>query len=170
MANDIEKQNEKLEKQNEKLEKQNRKLKKRSKAGGKIILFLLLIIAVLAAVIFFFDPFGFGIGPNANKKGGGSDPAPASSASAAETTVSPEDPSETTKPQAYTDITVSGSTYVFGAEESDLDNIISVITKYTEEHHESVIAKIFDDNATVNAMEELKTALENAGIEYIMQS
>lgn len=152
-----------LEKENEKLEKQNKKLKKRSSAGGKIIIFLLLIIVILAALLFFLDPFGWGIGPNAKGGAGNADTAGAPAAS--QTEEADTEPAETEKPQAYTDVTVAGATYIFGTEETTIDYIVSIV----KDSGEDVIVNIYDDSATQNAMEELIKRLESEGIRYTVK-
>ncbi len=153
-----------IEQENEKLEKQNRKLKKKNRAGVKIILFLLLIIVILAALLFFLDPFGWGIGPNAKGGAGTAGTAPAQG-EAAVTTAAAEAETTTEEPKAYTDIDVIGSTYMFGTEETTLDDFVKVIKDYGEE----VIVNITDRDSTQNAMNDLIKRLDEEGIKYIMK-
>ena len=173
----LDEENKKLGEDKQKLSSENSKLKKKNKSGRNAILILILIILILAAVMFFFDPFGFGIGPNA---GGGSQSAQSSDGSdaaddrseeiPAETSVSiPEEYTQTVDTTAYTDVVVNGNSYILGAKESSIEDIISIIQTYTEEHNEEVVVKIFDNDATQNAMEELQSALDENGIRYIMQ-
>ena len=154
-----------IEKENRKLEKQNTKLKKRNKAGGRFILVLLLVIALLAAVIFFFDPFGFGIGPNANQQGGGSSPAPAATTTAAETTAAPEEPVDPTIFEFR--VTVSGATYLLDDNtETTADEIAELFTASDAK----TLVKITDDSATQNAIEDLKKVLDEKNIPYEITS
>ena len=155
------------EKANQKLEKQNKKLKKKNAAGGRVIIFLLLVIAVLAAVMFFLDPFGWGIGPNSGQANSGSDTSASDTAAqdAADTTAENETPAETESSQAYTDVTVSGATYIFGTQEATIDDIIKVIN----DSGEDILVNIYDNDATQNAMEALTSALEANGTAYSIQ-
>lgn len=149
------------EKENKKLEKQNEKLKKKNKAGGKFILFLLLIIAILAAVIFFFDPFGFGIGPNARQNGGGNAAVPAvttADTAQAETEAVPADPT-----LAEFKVTVSGATYLL---EDNTETTVEKIVSLFSESDSKTLVRIIDGNATQNAMEDLKKALDAEKIPY----
>jgi hypothetical protein len=158
MANDY-------EKENKKLEKQNAKLKKKSRRGGKIILFLLFIIAILAALIFFFDPFGFGIGPNASHNGGGTAATP--SATTAATEGSEAAPEATTEPEHAVmslDVTVKGATYLIDGKEVTADKIVDDFSA-----SDKTLVSITDDSATQNAMDDLKKALDAAKIPYSIQ-
>lgn len=155
------------EKENKKLEKQNEKLKKKNKKGGTIILFLLLVIAILAAGIFFFDPFGFGIGPNARHNGGGSAATP--SATTAATEGSEPAPEATTKPEEEVvmtlDVTVKGATYLMDGSEVTISKIVDSF----KASDSKTTVSITDDSATQNAMEDLKKALDAEKIPYSVQ-
>ncbi len=149
------------EKENKKLEKQNARLKKKNKAGGKIILVLLLIIAILAAVIFFFDPFGFGIGPNARQNGGGNVKTPAATTAAtaqAETEAPEADPT-----LSEFKVTVSGATYLL---EDKTETTAEKIVALFKESNSKTLVRIIDESATQNAMEDLKKALDAEKIPY----
>lgn len=149
-----------------KLEKQNKKLKKKNAAGGKVILFLLLIIVILAALLFFLDPFGWGTGPNAGQTGGyadtGSQGAQAADTAAAADTDAPAE----TEPEelvAWVYVTVSGATYTDAdGKETSAAEIVEAAKATDLESHVIII----DDSATLNAMDELKAALEAENIPY----
>ena len=119
------------------LEKQRQKQKKKKK---KKLLGIMLIVIIIAALILIMQYLGLGLGGG---KGEGSGDGKDVSASS-------------------NDIKVSGSTYIIDERVVDLKSLVSTVKLMSD----NVIVRITDDNATKNAMDDLKKALTDDGREF----
>lgn len=135
------------------LEKQKQKQKKKKK---KRLFGLLIIIIILAVLLLVMQYLGLGLGGG---KGEGSGASSDTNSSAAETTTT----TTAEIPKEFYDIKVSGSTYIVNEKVVELSDFISEFSYWKD----NVIVRITDDNATKNAMEDLKKALEDGGREYV---
>ena len=68
----------------------------------------------------------------------------------------------TAAPKEFYDIKVSGSTYIIDERVVDLKSLVSTVKLMSD----NVIVRITDDNATKNAMDDLKKALTDDGREF----
>lgn len=68
----------------------------------------------------------------------------------------------TTEPPVPIDFKVSGSTYIYDGQEITLDKFCENVKLMSN----NVIVNIIDDNATKNAMDDLKKALDKIGRQY----
>ena len=68
----------------------------------------------------------------------------------------------TAVPKEFYDIKVSGSTYIIDERVVDLKSLVSTVKLMSD----NVIVRITDDNATKNAMDDLKKALTDDGREF----
>ena len=134
------------------LEKQRQKQKKKKK---KRLFGLLFVVILLAALFLLMQYLGLGLGGG---KGEGSGEGKDTSTSSAETTVT----TTTAVPKEFYDIKVSGSTYIIDERVVDLNSLISTVKLMSD----NVIVRITDDNATKNAMDDLKKALTDDGREF----
>ena len=137
------------------LENKDRKEKKKKK---KRLLFLLIILLLLAALLAILQWLGLGLGGGKGAGGDGSgneETTPSSSAAAADES-SEEDPE-------YFDVKVSGSIYTVDNAVIDLDTIAERVKGLKDNY----IVRINNDNATANAMDELKAKLDSDGRKYI---
>lgn len=134
------------------LEKQRQKQKKKKK---KRLLGILLTVIIIAALILIMQYLGLGLGGG---KGEGSGDGKDASTSSNETSVT----TTTAVPKEFYDIKVSGSTYIIDERVVDLNSLVSTVKLMSD----NVIVRITDDNATKNAMDELKKALTNDGREF----
>lgn len=133
------------------LEKQKQKQKKKNR---KRLFGLLMIIIILVVLLLIMQYLGLGLGGG---KGEGSGNASETNSKATEiTTTTAEIPKE------FYDIKVSGSTYIVNEKVVELSDFISEFSFWKD----NVIVRITDDNATKNAMDDLKKALEDGGREY----
>ena len=137
------------------LENKDRKEKKKKK---KRLLFLIIILLLLAALLAILQWLGLGLGGGKGAGGGGSgneETTPSSSTAAADES-SEEDPE-------YFDVKVSGSIYTVDNAVIDLDTIASRVKGLKDNY----IVRIYNDNATANAMDELKSKLDSEGRKYV---
>ena len=128
------------------LEKQRQKQKKKKK---KKLLGIMLIVIIIAALILIMQYLGLGLGGG---KGEGSGDGKESSVTTTTTAV----------PKEFYDIKVSGSTYIIDERVVDLKSLVSTVKLMSD----NVIVRITDDNATKNAMDDLKKALTDDGREF----
>ena len=131
------------------LEKQRQKQKKKKK---KKLLGIMLIVIIIAALILIMQYLGLGLGGG---KGEGKDVSASSNESSVTTTT-------TAVPKEFYDIKVSGSTYIIDERVVDLKSLVSTVKLMSD----NVIVRITDDNATKNAMDDLKKALTDDGREF----
>ena len=131
------------------LEKQRQKQKKKKK---KKLLGIMLIVIIIAALILIMQYLGLGLGGG---KGDGKDVSASSNESSVTTTT-------TAVPKEFYDIKVSGSTYIIDERVVDLKSLVSTVKLMSD----NVIVRITDDNATKNAMDDLKKALTDDGREF----
>lgn len=136
------------------LEKQKQKQKKKNR---KRLSGLLIIIIVLAVLLLVLHYLGLGFGGGKGEGSGGASDTSSKTAETVTTTTTAEIPKE------FYDIKVSGSTYIVNEKVVELSDFISEFSFWKD----NVIVRITDDNATKNAMEDLKKALEDGGREYI---
>lgn len=134
------------------LEKQRQKQKKKKK---KKLLSVMLIVIIIAALILIMQYLGLGLGGGKGEGSGDGKDVSASSNEASVTTT-------TTAPKEFYDIKVSGSTYIIDERVVDLKSLVSTVKLMSD----NVIVRITDDNATKNAMDELKKALTDDGREF----
>lgn len=135
------------------LEKQKQKQKKKKKKR----LFGLLFVVILLVVLFLImQSLGLGLGGGKGEGSGtGKDDSTNSADSAVTTTTA-------AVPKEFYDIRVSGSTYIIDERVVDLNSLISTVKLMSD----NVIVRITDDNATKNAMDDLKNALTEDGREF----
>lgn len=133
------------------LEKQKQKQKKKNR---KRLFGLLMIIIILVVLLLIMQYLGLGLGGG---KGEGSGNASETNSKATETTTTTAE-----IPKEFYDIKVSGSTYIVNEKVVELSDFISEFSFWKD----NVIVRITDDNATKNAMDDLKKVLENGGREY----
>ena len=131
------------------LEKQRQKQKKKKK---KKLLGIMLIVIIIAALILIMQYLGLGLGGG---KGDGKDVSASSNEASVTTTT-------TAAPKEFYDIKVSGSTYIIDERVVDLKSLVSTVKLMSD----NVIVRITDDNATKNAMDDLKKALTDDGREF----
>ena len=129
-------------------QKKNQKKKKRKKITALVILIIFII-----GIILLMNYLGLGFG---GKKGNDSQNAADSTNANSETTVT------TTEPPVPIDFKVSGSTYIYDGQEITLDKFCENIKLMSS----NVVVNIIDDNATKNAMDDLKKALDEIGRQY----
>lgn len=137
------------------LEKQRQKQKKKKK---KKLLGIMLIVIIIAALILIMQYLGLGLGLGGGKgegSGDGKDVSASSNESSVTTTT-------TAVPKEFYDIKVSGSTYIIDERVVDLKSLVSTVKLMSD----NVIVRITDDNATKNAMDDLKKALTDDGREF----
>ena len=132
------------------LERKNKKLKKKKKRRLLLLLLLLLLLGGGGLLMGMF-----GLLPGFGDSSSGSDSASSSTASssAAETTTTTE-----AEPTIYVDIKVSGSSYIYEGTVKTLEEVKSTITTMKD----NVVVRITDDNATKNAMDNLKSMLTDS--------
>lgn len=133
------------------LEKQRQKQKKKKK---KKLLGIMLIVIIIAALILIMQYLGLG-GGKGEGSGDGKDVSASSNEASVTTTT-------TAAPKEFYDIKVSGSTYIIDERVVDLKSLVSTVKLMSD----NVIVRITDDNATKNAMDELKKALTDDGREF----
>lgn len=133
------------------LEKQRQKQKKKKK---KKLLGIMLIVIIIAALILIMRYLGLG-GGKGEGSGDGKDVSASSNESSVTTTT-------TAVPKEFYDIKVSGSTYIIDERVVDLKSLVSTVKLMSD----NVIVRITDDNATKNAMDDLKKALTDDGREF----
>lgn len=133
------------------LEKQRQKQKKKKK---KKLLGIMLIVIIIAALILIMQYLGLGLG-GGKGSGDGKDVSASSNEASVTTTT-------TAVPKEFYDIKVSGSTYIIDERVVDLKSLVSTVKLMSD----NVIVRITDDNATKNAMDELKKALTDDGREF----
>ena len=131
------------------LEKQRQKQKKKKK---KKLLGIMLIVIIIAALILIMQYLGGGKGEGS---GDGKDVSASSNEASVTTTT-------TAAPKEFYDIKVSGSTYIIDERVVDLKSLVSTVKLMSD----NVIVRITDDNATKNAMDDLKKALTDDGREF----
>ena len=133
------------------LEKQRQKQKKKKK---KKLLGIMLIVIIIAALILIMQYLGLG-GGKGEGSGDGKDVSASSNEASVTTTT-------TAVPKEFYDIKVSGSTYIIDERVVDLKSLVSTVKLMSD----NVIVRITDDNATKNAMDDLKKALTDDGREF----
>ena len=140
------------------LERQNKKLKKKRKKRLLLLLLILLLlgsIGLMMGLLGLFPWMNDGDGDGGDSSGKNSSSSAVSS-SQAETT--------TTKEQfVYDDVKVSGSTYIYQGQVKTLEEIKTIISNMKD----NVVIRISDDNATKNAMDNLKNMLADAKRTFI---
>lgn len=139
----IEKDVEKLYREDQEMQKKNNNKKKNNR-----IIVILLIILIIAALLWLLNYLGLGLGGG---KGSGGD-----SKGNQETPAVTTEATTTEAPKEYENIKVSGGTYIYKGSEIELDSFVDTVNKMNE----NVVVLIQDDNATQNAMEDLKAALK----------
>ena len=149
-------QNDVERKMRDDLESKEKKEKKKKK---KRLLFLIIILLLLAALLAILNWLGLGLGggKGAGGDGSGNDEAtPSSSVAAVESEEDPE----------YFDVKVSGSSYIMNENSVvDLDTIVDSVKGLKDNY----IVRITNDNATANAIDDLKSKLEDEGRKYITE-
>lgn len=146
----IEKEVERMYREDQEMQKKNEKKKK----SGKLIT-IIIIILIIAAVLFLLNYLGLGLG--GGKGSGGDSKGEADTKAAKTTTVT-----TTEVAKEYESVKVSGSTYIYNGNVVELDTFIDTVSKMND----NVVVLIEDDNATQNAMEDLKSALDKSGRAY----
>ena len=137
---------------------------KRKGSAIRVIIAVIALLAIVALVVFFFKKCGGGFGKG---EGDGSGQSGASSASSQE--VSQTDVPETTvttlatETETTVEVTVSGSEYLYQNKPIALNDLTAELKKLDS----GVKVKLTDNNAAKNAYDELKAALDTAGIAYI---
>lgn len=131
-------------------QKQQQKKKKKKRLFG-----LLFVIIILAVLFLLMQYLGLGLGGG---KGEGSGTGKDNSTEASSYDVT----TTTAVPKEFYDIRVSGSTYIIDERVVDLNSLVSTVKLMSD----NVIVRITDDNATKNAMDELKNALTEDGREF----
>ena len=130
----------------------------KKRGGGCLLLliFLLLLIILLLLLLNYLGLFGGGLG---KEKGDGS----GSGGSVVSSSVVDKEVEETSSDQkVYADITVSGDSYIFENNSSEINDIIKSINGLDGD----VVVRINDQNASYNAMDQLKKALDEGKISY----
>ena len=125
--------------------------------GGKIILLLLIIIILLLVIILLMSLAGFGPGAGLFGKGSGDGSAQTSQSQSAE--------QNSEQGPVYAEIKVSGGTILMDGSEISASDAADKAKSLGSD----VIVRITDDNATQNAVEELKSALDSAGLAYTIE-
>lgn len=133
----------------------NKKNKAKKKNKRFAVLIIILIILIGLILLMNYLGLGFGFGKGTGKK---SD----SDAASVSQSESVSDSSNT----EYVDIKVSGSTYLYDGNEIELEKFIETLQPMKD----NVVVKIIDDNATKQAMDDLKKAVENSGRSYVKQT
>ena len=161
----IEKEVEKMYREDAEKMKKNEKKKKSSKLATLIVLILILILALLLAkVLGLFGGSGFGFGGNGDGDGDDSGVPDRAVVVSADEEVS----SAAEEAKVFEDIKVSGSTYLYKGSEITLDELKDTFSM--EKMNKDVVARIEDDNATQNTMEDLTNAFDEMGREYTIES
>lgn len=139
------------------LERQNKKLKKKRK---KRLLLLLLILLLLGSIGLMMGLLGLfpwmGDDDGSGGDSSGAKNSSSVSSSQAETTTTAEQ-------FVYDDVKVSGSTYIYQGQVKTLEEIKTIISNMKD----NVVIRISDDNATKNAMDNLKNMLADAKRTFI---
>lgn len=116
----------------------------------------MLIVIIIAALILIMQYLGLGLGGGKGEGSGDGKDVSASSNEASVTTTT------TAVPKEFYDIKVSGSTYIIDERVVNLKSLVSTVKLMSD----NVIVRITDDNATKNAMDDLKKALTDDGREF----
>ena len=132
------------------------KNKDKSRKRKRKLLGIMLIVIIIAALILIMQYLGLGLGGGKGEGSGDGKDVSASSNEASVTTTT------TAAPKEFYDIKVSGSTYIIDERVVDLKSLVSTVKLMSD----NVIVRITDDNATKNAMDELKKALTDDGREF----
>lgn len=160
----IQKEVEKMYRQDEERKKKNEKKKKNGRRATLVVLILIVILALLLAkALGLFGGNGLGFG----KSGSSDDSGKTSADKVSVVSEAGEDSSEPEIPRVYDDIKVSGSTYLYKGSEISLDDLMDTFSM--EKMNQDVVARILDDNATQNAMEQLTEAFDGIGREYTIE-
>lgn len=149
-------------------EKQRKNQKKKKKNN---LITLIILLLIVAGVLFLMNYLGIGFG--AGKGGDGDDEGTADRGITAEDPDKEENVDEAkveTEPVSseetveYVDITVAGSAFIYNNNVTELEAFLETVDKMNDK----VVVRISDDNATQNAMEDLKAALDEKGRNYII--
>ena len=162
----IGKEVEKMYREDAETQKKKQKTKKSGKLATLIVLILIIVLAILLAkVLGLFGGDGLGFGKS------GSDDTGNGSTSDMSTVVSDSSEDESSEEEdnrIYDDIKVSGSTYLYKGSEISLEELVDTFSM--EKMNKDVVARIGDDNATQNTMEQLTNAFDDMGREYVIES
>lgn len=127
----------------------------KKRGGGCLLLIIILLILIIIALML-LNYFGIFGGKSGTDSGDGDGP------SASQSSVIDKEVEESSQEQQYADITVSGDNYIFDNSNSQLTDIVKAV----KDMDSSVLVRITDQNASFNAMDDLKKALDEAGISY----
>lgn len=163
----IGKEVEKMYRDDAEKQKKKQKKKKRGRLATIIVLILLILVILLLgkALGLFGGGGGLGLGSSKDK---GDDDGSTVNNSVTVSDSSEEESSVAEEPKVYDDIKVSGSTYLYKGSEISLEDLKDTFSM--EKMNVNVVARIGDDNATQNTMEQLTSALEEMGREYVIES
>ena len=130
--------------------------KKGGKKGGIILVLILLIAAILVLLYFFGGGLGLGSGS------GGTVPAGGTVTNNTEQETDSDDTPEETK---YIDVTVSEDKYLYDNNTITIDELIEKVKGFEEKCEVHITVS---ETATLNAVDDLKAALDSNGIEYMI--
>ena len=154
------------------MSKKNENNTKKGNALTVVVVIVLIIAIALILLGLFGKGFGFGNGNGDGTGTGVSDSAESSENSGGQADVTETSAvteqittttTESTEPEAsYMDVTVSGGAFLIDGAEVMIDEI-----KYSAENG-NVIVRITDDNAIADSMDALVSALDTAGLQYVL--
>ena len=163
----IEKEVERMFREDAELQKRNLKKRKNARMATIVMLILIAVVALLLAELLgLFD----GIGKPENKGGvdktliSADDDKSVSSSAAVSSSVS----TDSSDPNVYEDIKVSGSTFLYKGSEITLEEIKDIFSM--NKMNREVVALIEDDNATQNTMDELTAVFRDMGRKYKIET
>ncbi|MBQ8961480.1 MAG: hypothetical protein IJ071_09780 [Ruminococcus sp.] len=130
---------------------------KKRRRGPRLVLTLLVIIILLLVILLMLSLAGYG--PGAGLFGKDNDPG---SSETSQSEVIEESSGEET---VYAEIKVSGGTVLMDGSEISAADAAEAAKKLGSD----VVVRITDDSATQNTMEELKSALDAAGLPYTIE-
>lgn len=147
-------------------EKQRKNQKKKKKNN---LITLIILLLIVAGVLFLMNYLGIGFGTGKNGEDEGTadrgitaeDPDKEENVDEAKVETEPVSSEETVE---YVDITVAGSAFIYNNNVTELEAFLETVDKMNDK----VVVRISDDNATQNAMEDLKKALDEKGRNYII--
>lgn len=162
----IGKEVEKMYREDAEKQKKKQKKKKRSSLTTLIVLILIIVLALLLGKALGLFGGGSGLGLGSSKDKGNDDGSTVNNiVSSAD---SEEESSMEEEIRVYDDIKVSGSTYLYKGSEISLEDLVDTFSM--EKMNENVVARIGDDNATQNSMEQLTNAFDEMGRTYVIES
>lgn len=143
----------------------------KGKASTIILIFILILVIVIAAILFFKGGFGIGKG---NGNGSSNEAVQANAEISTESSDSTETSAETVETQEtqYIEITVSENKYIYRNKDyksEQLDELIDLIASdgLNEDGSPKLDVAITNDNASLNAYENISAALKAKGFNVI---